>query len=64
MMSSITTFTTACHIPITTTQYMHSKPENLMWHEKHMTTLLMARPTATDAAKLRGTSINYGNISK
>lgn len=51
-MPNITTFSTACHIPTSTKKYMYNKPKNLVWHEKHLTALMVARPTATDTMEL------------
>lgn len=52
MMSIITTFSTACHIPTFTRKYMYNKPKSLVWHEKHLTAIMVARPTTTDTMEL------------
>ena len=52
VISIITTFSTACHIPTSTKKYMYNKPKNLVWHEKYLTAIMVARPTAIDSMKL------------
>jgi hypothetical protein len=33
-------------------KYMYNKPKNLVWHEKHLTALMVARPRAIDTMEL------------
>ena len=58
-MLIITTFSTACYIPTSTKKYMCNKPKNLVWHEKHLTALTVARPTATDTTELAYGTARY-----
>lgn len=40
---------------------MYNKPKNLVWHEKHLTALMVARPTATDTMELAQSMARYKN---